>query len=60
QEVKTLVNENLQAGYQTVLWDGRNAAGQAVSSGVYLYRLQAEALDTKQRYTKTRKMLLVK
>jgi flagellar hook assembly protein FlgD len=41
QVVRTLVDEDLDArtyGYQ---WNGRNDAGQSVSSGVYFYKLVA-------------------
>ena len=41
QEVKTLVNDIQTAGEKSVVWDGRNSAGQIVSSGVYIYSLQA-------------------
>ena len=40
QHVKTLVNNELGAGFHTVTWDGTNDAGQTVASGVYLYRIQ--------------------
>jgi ligand-binding sensor domain-containing protein len=49
QEVRTLVNERQTAGLKSVVWDGRDAAGQAVSSGVYIYRLQAgESVQTRK------------
>ncbi|MCD4691414.1 MAG: T9SS type A sorting domain-containing protein [Calditrichales bacterium] len=41
QEVKTLVNDIQTAGEKSVVWNGRNSAGQIVSSGVYIYSLQA-------------------
>jgi len=41
QEIKTLVNEEKQAGYHEVRWDGKDDNGVKVSSGVYIYRLQA-------------------
>lgn len=40
QEVRTLFSGRMKAGQNEVLWDGRNAAGQQVSSGTYIYRLQ--------------------
>lgn len=52
--VKTLINGPRTAGPQSVTWDGRDARGARVSSGVYLYRLQAG--DQVQQ----RKMTLVK
>ncbi len=41
QEVKTLVNERRSAGRYTVNWDGRDNAGNYVSSGVYFYKMTA-------------------
>lgn len=38
--VRTLVAGDLPAGPHAVVWDGRDERRQAVSSGVYLYRLQ--------------------
>jgi hypothetical protein len=54
QRVAVLVNGPQSAGSHTAFWDGRNDAGTLVASGVYLYRLSAEA------FTQTRKMLLLK
>jgi PKD repeat protein len=49
QKVVTLINGYVEAGEHTVIWDGSN-----VTSGMYLYRLKAGAVD------ETRKMLLLK
>jgi len=54
QRVKTLVNGVLGAGSHSVVWDGNDASGRAVSSGVYFYRM------TSGGYVKTQKMLLIK
>ena len=54
QEVRLLVNERQEAGFHTVLWDGRNIAGRSVSSGVYFYRLEAG------EFTRSKKMMLLK
>ena len=43
QEVRLLVRRFQPAGSYAVTWDGRDAAGRQVSTGVYLYRLQAGA-----------------
>ncbi len=40
--VRTLVNERLTAGEHSLHWDGRDARGQALSSGVYFTRLQTK------------------
>ncbi|MDH3217801.1 MAG: T9SS type A sorting domain-containing protein [Candidatus Krumholzibacteria bacterium] len=52
--VSTLVDSDLSAGVRQVAWDGTDAGGVAVSSGVYFYRLQAG------RDAHARKMLLLK
>ena len=54
QLVKTLVNGQLGFGNHSIVWNGTDNNGAAVSSGVYYYRLNA---DNK---TETRKMVLVK
>ena len=41
QLVKTLVHENQKADYYSELWDGTDASGQKVGSGVYLYHVQS-------------------
>ena len=52
--VKTLVNGKPAAGPERIDWDGTNAKGHGVSTGVYFYRLEASG------FSQTRKMLLVK
>jgi hypothetical protein len=54
QRIRTLLNEDQRAGYKSVVWDGRDAAGQSVASGVYLYRLKAGEKEM------SRKMLMLK
>ncbi len=52
--VKTLVNDRKPAGAYEAHWDGRDEAGNAMSNGIYWYRLQAGA------FVQTRKMLLLR
>ena len=52
--VRTLATGAHDAGYHDVTWDGRDAGGQPVASGVYLYRLQAGA------YQVTKAMMMAK
>jgi flagellar hook assembly protein FlgD len=54
QLVKNLLNEERNAGQNTVRWNGQDNNGRAVSSGVYFYRVQAE------NQTVINKMLLMK
>ncbi|MFQ5751469.1 MAG: FlgD immunoglobulin-like domain containing protein [bacterium] len=54
EEVRTIVNAEQPAGIRTVVWDGKNNAGEYVGSGLYYYRLVAGD------YTKTLKLLLMR
>ena len=54
QQVAVLVDGVQGAGSYAVHWDGRAAAGGALASGMYLYRLRAGAA------VQTRKMLLLR
>ncbi|MFC1476847.1 FlgD immunoglobulin-like domain containing protein [candidate division KSB1 bacterium] len=47
--VNTLVSGNLSAGIHSFFWDGTNSSGQQVSSGIYIYRLQADEFSTMKR-----------
>lgn len=51
QLVKTLVDDSQAAGAYTVQWNGTNAAGKSVASGVYIYRLETADQDIVKRMT---------
>jgi hypothetical protein len=46
-----LLNEKMNPGRYQVLWDGRDQSGFRVSSGVYLYRMQAQGAVLVRRMT---------
>lgn len=52
QEIVTLVDEVRAAGAYRVLWDGKNAAGSTVASGVYIYQIKTP------HFTDAKKMLM--
>ncbi len=54
QAVRTLIDGQMAPGRHTVQWDGRDDRGDAVSSGVYLYRISAGD------FSESRKMTLLK
>jgi len=54
REVRTLMNDDLRAGYHAVEWDGKNNFGGKVSSGIYIYRMVAG------KFVKTMKMMMLK
>jgi len=41
QKVRTLVSGHQTSGQYQITWDGKDDAGNAVSSGIYVYRLKA-------------------
>ncbi|MFA8344339.1 MAG: T9SS type A sorting domain-containing protein [Rhodothermaceae bacterium] len=55
QQVKTLVNEVMDAGFHTVTFDA-----SSLPSGVYIYRIKAVATDGSETFVSTRKSVLVK
>ena len=54
QKIKSLVNELMEKGNHTVLWNGTNDQNNPVSSGLYFYKI-----STKD-HSSTHKMLLLK
>jgi hypothetical protein len=60
QEVVTLVNGPLASGTHETVWDGRDAAGRVLSSGVYFYRLEVKGPDGGAAYSAMKKMVLLK
>ena len=59
QRVITLVDDEQVAGSYTARWDARDASGQGVASGVYLYRLTAAFTSSADEVMATRRMVLV-
>ncbi len=55
QTVAVLVDGVQDAGYKSIAWDASSRA-----SGIYFYRLTADALDHSQHFSGGRKMILVK
>ncbi len=60
KEVRTLINGNNGTGYKEVVWNGKNNAGQQVSSGIYICRLKATSLSDFIVFEKSIKLLLMK
>lgn len=58
QKVKTLVNDKLQTGYHSVVWNGTNNSGKSVSSGIYFSNFDSESGNGD--YTSVKKMILLK
>jgi flagellar hook assembly protein FlgD len=54
QQVASLVDGRQEAGFYAAQWDGKDARGRGVASGIYFYRIQAG------KFVRTEKMLLLK
>ncbi len=54
QKVIDLIDEPLEAGRHTIQWNSRDAGGNQVATGIYLYRLHAAD------FSDTKKMILLK
>jgi flagellar hook assembly protein FlgD len=59
QEVATLVDAPQPGGLHNIPWNGNGDNGYAVSSGVYVYRLEAKTADGKI-LNSLKKLVLVK
>ncbi|RLC54034.1 MAG: hypothetical protein DRH89_09940, partial [Candidatus Cloacimonadota bacterium] len=58
QKVKTLVSDEMQAGYHSVVWNGTNDSGKSVSSGMYFSSFDTN--DENGDFTSVKKMILLK
>ncbi len=54
ERVRTLLDEPKKPGNYQIIWDGKDEDGKEVSSGIYLYTLEAG------NYRQTKKMILMK
>ncbi len=54
RKVRTLVSQDLAAGFHKAVWDATDDMGRQLSGGLYIYRIQADS------FTKTMKMVLIK
>lgn len=53
-KINTLFKGKKAAGSHEIVWNGKNSAGVAVSSGLYFYKMKTKS------FTKTKKMMLLK
>jgi flagellar hook assembly protein FlgD len=52
--IRTLLNNTMNAGSHELSWDGLNANGEAVASGIYYYQLWGESVS------QSKKMILIR
>ncbi|RKZ31697.1 hypothetical protein DRQ36_01110 [bacterium] len=49
RKVRTLVSEDLKAGYHKVVWNGADDSGRILPGGIYFYRLRAGDFSAQRR-----------
>jgi hypothetical protein len=54
RQVRTLINQDLTAGYHKAVWDATDDLGRPLSGGLYIYRIETGG------FIKTMKMVLLK
>jgi len=54
REIRVLLDKALEAGEQSVNWDGRSQAGENVSAGIYLYELETPGLKATRKLVRLR------
>lgn len=48
------------AGFKSVVWHGTDQRGQPIPTGLYIYRFEAESVESNKRFAESRKMVLMK
>lgn len=51
KEIRRLADAQFEAGSHTARWDGKDSQGRNVSSGIYLYQLQADDFSQIKKMT---------
>jgi hypothetical protein len=54
QKVRVLVDEHQSAGHKSATWDGKDADGRELSTGIYFYRIEAGDFE------QSKKMVFIK
>ena len=54
RKVRTILNQQQDPGYKSLIWNATNDYGKPVSAGIYLNQIQA------CEYIQTKKMVLLK
>ena len=60
QEVATLINGPVEAGFKSVEWNATTNSRESLPSGIYICRLHATSLTTGTEFQNVQKMVLMK
>ncbi|HEX2868158.1 MAG TPA: C25 family cysteine peptidase [Ignavibacteriales bacterium] len=59
--VRTFTFSSQSSGYRNITWNGQDEGGNKVSSGIYIYRLDATSnVHPERMFTKSAKMMMLK
>jgi len=59
QQVRVLVDGNVNAGYHSVNWNGKDQNGLTAANGIYFYRMEASD-GSGQKFSQTKRLNLVR
>jgi hypothetical protein len=59
QKLVTLINDQMTSGNHSVTWDARDANGNKLTSGIYMYKLTASGINGSE-FQDIKKMILMK
>ena len=58
RQIKTLLNNEMEPGYQVVIWNGTNQQSKPVSSGMYFVVMEGQGLT--KNFRDVKKMMMLK
>ena len=62
RKVADILEKYNKAGYHRIVWSGKNTRGAGISSGMYIYLIHAQGLnsDRKEGFHKAKRMIVIK
>jgi flagellar hook assembly protein FlgD len=60
EKVLTLISKEQEAGENIIIWNATDFLGNTVSSGIYLYKIEAKSIITKKEYYQIKKLIYLK
>lgn len=60
REVVKLIDNNYNAGYHNIIWNGLASSGKTVCSGIYLYRIEVKGINNSNEFQCIKKLVFLK